>query len=558
MSLPPVYAMCTWLTKKGRVVLYVGFFLLGLRFQIAALRSAGPDLGPVITLIAGGLTLGAWNTRAALFAFTVAMPLLSGLEQTNFLSCASPPNLVFSASWIAIAAKELLQKCMNHYSSATIWTIFRPTFYAKTTSDKQSGEKSEGPRSLVEIDQRQPPSHAHIPFVITDILIAAVLLSFVWQFWRSRTSADLWPGFFNRAILGYGDRWYFMTSAFLWLQGLFYFQIMHERCVGGRLGNEDSKVGGMTFGTWIRPMVAVYGVTMAVFFCIQYTFNIPEGWTLAGFQAPYEDISSFGSIAVTVFILAIATWRARPRHILAINVLGCGCLLAMVVASWSRAAWLAGSVFLLLFAVLRLPRLLATGLVIITAAVVVIVDVNSERLFYTNQPYLKRLVYLVHLDHWRDREAPRLNLYTKATLMIKEHPLVGQGIGSFYCTSVNYAQPNDPISSKPDFAHNIVLQVAAEEGIPTASLFAGLIAWTLWYGSRTWLALRETRSQCAADASLVLGVTLALGTYLQTQMTANSLNVYASNQFFFWFLMAAILTTSEHDRDRSTKPLALT
>lgn len=44
----------------------------------------------------------------------------------------------------------------------------------------------------------------------------------------------------------------------------------------------------------------------------------------------------------------------------------------------------------------------------------------------------------------------------------------------------------------------------------------------------------------AATAGLDgLGVTMALGAYLLTQMTANSLNVYVSNQFFFWFLMAA-------------------
>ena len=40
----------------------------------------------------------------------------------------------------------------------------------------------------------------------------------------------------------------------------------------------------------------------------------------------------------------------------------------------------------------------------------------------------------------------------------------------------------------------------------------------------------------------MLGVTMALTAYLLTQMTANSLNVYVSNQFFFWFLMAALFS----------------
>jgi hypothetical protein len=52
----------------------------------------------------------------------------------------------------------------------------------------------------------------------------------------------------------------------------------------------------MAVATWVRPVFAVYGVTMAVFFLIQYIFHIPEGSASAGFQAPYEDISLFSSI----------------------------------------------------------------------------------------------------------------------------------------------------------------------------------------------------------------------------------------------------------------------
>jgi hypothetical protein len=43
------------------------------------------------------------------------------------------------------------------------------------------------------------------------------------------------------------------------------------------------------------------------------------------------------------------------------------------------------------------------------------------------------------------------------------------------------------------------------------------------------------------DQFVLLGIMLAMGAYLQTQMTANSLNVYASHQFFFGFLLVALL-----------------
>jgi hypothetical protein len=39
---------------------------------------------------------------------------------------------------------------------------------------------------------------------------------------------------------------------------------------------------------------------------------------------------------------------------------------------------------------------------------------------------------------------------------------------------------------------------------------------------------------------------LALIGYLATQMTANSLNVYVSNQILFWFLIAVVISSSRN------------
>ena len=98
--------------------------------------------------------------------------------------------------------------------------------------------------------------------------------------------------------------------------------------------------------------------------------------------------------------------------------------------------------------------------------------------------------------------------------------------------------------------------------MPVAALFLALIAFALWKGFRKWKAeseghdgktVRQSNGQpvdgstaggnhgTTEDALTMLGVTMALTAYLLTQMTANSLNVYVSNQFFFWLLMAALL-----------------
>jgi hypothetical protein len=48
----------------------------------------------------------------------------------------------------------------------------------------------------------------------------------------------------------------------------------------------------------------------------------------------------------------------------------------------------------------------------------------------------------------------------------------------------------------------------------------------------------------------MLGTTLVLCVYVQTNLTSNSLNIYASNQFLFWFLMAAVLGMTQGEAEK--------
>jgi hypothetical protein len=89
-----------------------------------------------------------------------------------------------------------------------------------------------------------------------------------------------------------------------------------------------------------------------------------------------------------------------------------------------------------------------------------------------------------------------------------------------------------------------------------AALFAGLIGWTLWRGVRAWQATGGRQAviipgeRASQDRLALLGTTLALGVYVQTNLTSNSLNIYASNQFFFWFLMAAVLGMTQGEAEK--------
>jgi O-antigen ligase len=104
------------------------------------------------------------------------------------------------------------------------------------------------------------------------------------------------------------------------------------------------------------------------------------------------------------------------------------------------------------------------------------------------------------------------------------------------------------MGAEPNFAHDFILQFVAELGIPATLLFCSLIGAALCKG------LRHTRAALTENKGnrVPLALFLALTTYLITQMTANSLNIYVSHQFLFWFLIAALLTLSDSKAENRT------
>jgi O-antigen ligase len=159
------------------------------------------------------------------------------------------------------------------------------------------------------------------------------------------------------------------------------------------------------------------------------------------------------------------------------------------------------------------------------------------------------------VEYILNKSPERIYLYKKAVGMIRELPLTGHGIGSFYLTSVRFSDPGDPNASIPNFSHNFLLQLAAEMGVPIAILFVMFVGYALGLAYRSSnAAIRRinVRTIPALEVGLrarknaIFGAMMALTAYLITQMTANALNIYISNQFFFWFLMSAAIYSGKY------------
>ncbi len=517
-----------------RGALHVAFAVLCLRHIHAVGSENGSLAVPLGLLLVASAGLGAWRPQAALFAFSVTIPLLNGLPILGVTG--GSPSFVFAALWLGWMARRLAGLA------------------AKASS----------------VPARPPPP-ARI-LLATDLLITALLLSLGAQLWRHHPDAQFWTVVYRHTAAGYGNPYYFLSSAFIWLQGLFWFRALLLTWQSGpwdaRANNparpsQGSAISdGETSGHqpeaagWVWPVFLSAAGFMAVFILMEYKFRIAENGVGVGFLSAYEDIFSFGGVAVCAFIFTVAMLTKKNWWSLVLHFLSMTGLLGLVIASWSRGVWLAAGVFLLIVAWFRLPRW-CTVVFLATAAVAVgVINLQAKKPSWQNQAYLARLVDLARIETLSNKSPDRLNLYHKAIGIIRERPLLGHGIGSFYLTSPGYAKAGDPYAPVPDFAHNVFLQIAAEQGVVVAALFAGLVGWTLWRGVRAW---QKTGGRQAAiipgdrtseERLTLLGTTLALGVYVQTNLTSNSLNIYASNQFFFWFLMAAVLSMTRGEAEK--------
>jgi O-antigen ligase len=502
-------------------------------------------IGPLGLLLIAAAGLGAWRPRTTLFAFAVAMPLLNGLPILGVTG--GSPSAVFAALWLGWMAQQL-------FSSA-----------------------AKDPK-----EQAGPPAHP-AALLATDLLITALLLSLGAQLWRHHHDAQFWTILLRHTAAGFGDPYYFLHSAFIWLQGLFWFRALLLTWQRGQWNAREENSGLVLnrstagseqlryaptkdYGQRSRSALIAIKIRLvflsaagltAVFTLSGYNSILKDNYTESTFvwgrwrtiswSSAYEDMFSFGGFAAAVLVFAVAVLVKKNWGNFSGQILYIAGVVGLVVLSWSRGIWLAAGVFLLIVAWFRLPRWCTMVFLAMTAVAVCVINLQAKKPTWQNYAYLARLVSLVRIEKLADKSSARLDLYHKAFGMTRERPLVGHGIGSFYLGSPRYAKAGDPHAPVPNFAHNVFLQIAAEQGVLVAALFAGLIGWTLWRGVRAWQATGGRQAviipgdRISEDRLTLLGTTLALGVYVQTNLTSNSLNIYASNQFFFWFLMAAVL-----------------
>ena len=112
-----------------------------------------------------------------------------------------------------------------------------------------------------------------------------------------------------------------------------------------------------------------------------------------------------------------------------------------------------------------------------------------------------------------DLSSSRFAIWRDALALIQAQPWLGVGFGEF-----NFAWTLTPLPNRPteffDHTHNLPLQLAAELGLPLASLVLGLLVWGLWQAWRRCSALSD-ETGAPMRAAFVMVLTMALHSLLE-------------------------------------------
>jgi O-antigen ligase len=432
---------------------------------------------PGILAMAGIVVLSWWKILWSLGCFIVCIPLISGLHVVGVL----PAPL--ASFWFA-----------GIYLS---WFVKRVFWHKKAIA------------SQVWIGN------------LIDILSAIVLLSLV------VTILQYPLDYAGYRMLSYerirqDDPMFCVFAAFILLQGLFFYRML------------EMEVRGKEILEWAIPVFYMHAVTIISFSLLQVIFNIPAKHKKAILFSPFGDVHAWGSYVVLLFFLFLGLSFVKGKtHKLRTLFAGFFFCLILLSSSASTVAALVitGSIFVACKFGARwfmvFSGVILAGLLFINLYPSILEKSDN----YLIQRYAKRLSVKT-IIHPGSPLTGRYMSADQALGIIREYPLTGSGIGTFYRISRYYHYSDTPRPGRIENAHNYYLQFTAELGIPALLLFLSIIFCVYRAGVRAIPRYGEYDS-------FITGLLFGLSAYLITMLTGHPL-ILSNQQFLFWFVIAVI------------------
>jgi len=314
----------------------------------------------------------------------------------------------------------------------------------------------------------------------------------------------------------------------------------------------------MTLMIVSSTMVVGYGV-------FQYLtrFHLLEYWArqdpnLTRINATFQDPNSLGSyLVLTIFLTGSLFLVERQWKKLFLGCLMVGLGLCLVFSA-SRTAW--ASLVLTLVVMIIIPsrkkmgiflktefkrrhgkKIIVVALILLLVFVIALIHVASKAELEVGKrgSYYNVLLSMFKFSNFVDKEidSKMFHFWRPGWQMVRDHPVFGVGIGSFYWLLWIYLDfPSD--KRIYENAHNYFLQIWAELGTAGLVSFLLILVITLRTGVQLLMRVKD-RHWRLVTLGLVGGIT----GFLLTHLTSHAM-VLLEMQFIFWSFVAIIFIIS--------------
>lgn len=316
---------------------------------------------------------------------------------------------------------------------------------------------------------------------------------------------------------------------------------------------------------WIAFGVVLAGVLQAIIGLYEYQGGSGATHLWIGGSQHFRAFGTFGQpnpfsafMGLTLPVALGLTWgyaletrRARRYHEVwhgtglrvLFYALASAILLAALIASWGRGAWLgfgAAGVVMVCFAPPKMWQ--AFGVVGTTGALIVMLwvaglipaDIAARITSGLTEFTGFRDVRGIHLTDANYAIVERLAHWQAALNMARAHPLTGVGLGHYEVVYANYNVPSWPDAL--GHAHNDYLNLWAETGMVGLSVYVvGWVVIVLW-------TIRARRQHCLVLHGLTLGL-LGAWTHLAVHSMVDKL--YVNNLFLHLGVLLGLLAVAD-------------
>jgi len=256
------------------------------------------------------------------------------------------------------------------------------------------------------------------------------------------------------------------------------------------------------------------------FFGFEFLRGRGTGGFLASITGPFKNPNALAAYLTCVIpiVLSLALWKWKKAFVKAGLFLISAILVIFSLWTLSRGGWLGA----------------------ISGLIFIILIVNYQRirkvfwpLFLTSYIFLVPLIGLILFFFQNRRDSYRFVIFRGAWEMIKEHPLLGKGIGTFMDYCVLYAK-----SDIAYYAHNCYLQMWAESGIFSLLSFLLFVGYVFYRSIKVILEERRSLKQLA-----LIGLTSGLLGFLVHSLFEVHLYSFQLS-FLFWIVLGLTVALS--------------